>query len=128
MKSSQSKICRIVLDKAVDPCDRYIKNRYFPDKALDVVDAAGAKVKLRNDKTVSVTDIVSVVSKISNIGEDVIDIDSKDGYKTLDSRIKTQVFGQDDAIDKVVESIIVSKSGLREKNKPIGAFLLAQQV
>jgi len=112
-----------VLDKAVDLCDRYIKNKYFPDKALDVVDAAGAKVKLRNDKTVSVSDIVSVVSKISNIGEDVIDIDSKDGYKTLDSRIKTQVFGQDDAIDKVVESIIVSKSGLREKNKPIGAFL-----
>ena len=122
-KFHKVKYAESVLDKAVDLCDRYIKNKYFPDKALDVVDAAGAKVKLRNDKTVSIADIVSVVSKISNIGEDVIDIDSKDGYKTLDSRIKTQVFGQDDAIDKVVESIIVSKSGLREKNKPIGAFL-----
>ena len=112
-----------LLDKAVDLCDRYIKNKHFPDKALDVVDAAGAAVKLRGDKTVVLSDIVKVISKISNIGTDVVDTESKDGYKTLDTRIKTKVFGQDEAIDKIVESIIVSKSGLREKNKPIGSFL-----
>ena len=112
-----------ILEKAVDLCDRYIKNKAFPDKALDVVDAAGATVKLRGDKVVELSDIVSVISKISNIGKDVVDTDSKDGYKTLDSRIKTKVFGQNKAIDKIVESIVVSKSGLREKNKPIGSFL-----
>ena len=112
-----------LLDKAVDLCDRYIKNKHFPDKALDVVDAAGAAVKLRGEKEVVLSDIVKVISKISNIGVDVVDTESKDGYRTLDTRIKAKVFGQDEAVDKIVESIIVSKSGLREKHKPIGSFL-----
>ena len=112
-----------LLDKAVDLCAKYIKNKHFPDKALDVVDAAGATVKLRGDDTVKLDDIISVVAKISNISTDVIDVDSTDGYKTLDTRIKTKVFGQDEAIDKIVEAIVLSKSGLREKNKPIGTFL-----
>jgi len=112
-----------ILEKAVDLCDRYIKNKHFPDKALDVIDAAGAAVKLRGDKDVLLSDIVKVISKISNIGQDVVDTESKDGYRTLDTRIKSKVFGQEEAVDKIVESIIVSKSGLREKNKPIGSFL-----
>ena len=58
------------------------------------------------------------------MGVDVIDIESVDTYKNLDTRIKTTVFGQDEAVDKIVENIVVSKSGLREKNKPIGSFLL----
>ena len=61
---------------------------------------------------------------MSNIGKDVIDIDSTEGYKSLDKRIKTKVFGQDDAVDQIVEAILVSKSGLREPNKSIGSFLL----
>ena len=112
-----------VLDKSVELTDRYIKNKFFPDKALDVIDAAGTAVKLRNDKEVVMADIVTVIAKISKIGEDVIDVESTDGYKNLDTRIKTTVFGQDPAIDSLVESILVSKSGLREKNKPIGSFL-----
>lgn len=112
-----------VLEKSVDLTDRYIKNRYFPDKALDVIDAAGTAVKLRNEKEVAMADIVKVIAKISKIGEDVIDVESTDGYKNLDTRIKTTVFGQDPAVDSLVESILVSKSGLREKNKPIGSFL-----
>ena len=112
-----------VLEKSVDLTDRYIKNKYFPDKALDVIDAAGTAVKLRNEKEVAMADIVKVIAKISKIGEDVIDVESTDGYKNLDTRIKTTVFGQDPAVDSLVESILVSKSGLREKNKPIGSFL-----
>jgi len=112
------------ISKSVDLCDRYIKNKYFPDKALDVIDAAGASVKLRNDTNVSIADIVAVVSKISKIGVDVIDIEKTDSFKSLDYRMKKTVFGQDEAIDKIVESVIVSKSGLREANKPIGSFLL----
>ena len=113
-----------ILEKSVDLCHRYIKNKAFPDKALDVVDAAGARVKLRGEDNVTLKDVIHVISKISNVGADVIDIESIDTYKNLDSRIKKVVFGQNEAIDKIVENIVVSKSGLREKNKPIGSFLL----
>ena len=112
-----------LLDKLVDLTDRYVKSRYFPDKALDIIDAAGATVKLRNDQNVELNDIIRQISKASNIGADVIDIDSTDTYVKLDSKIKTSVYGQDDAIDALCESIILSKSGLREPNKPIGSFL-----
>ena len=112
-----------LLDKSVELTDRYVKTRYFPDKALDIVDASGAAVKLRGDTTVTMKDIVSVIAKISKIGVDVVDTESTTGYKDLDVRIKNKVYGQNDAVDKIVESILVSKSGLREPNKPIGSFL-----
>ena len=112
-----------VLDKVVDLSERYIKNKYFPDKAIDVMDASGAAVKLREDKIVELKDIIHTVSKISKVGVDVIDIEKTDSYKSLDYRIKQTVFGQDNAIDKIVEAILVSKAGLREGNKPIGSFL-----
>ena len=112
-----------ILEKSVELVDRYVKTKYFPDKALDAVDAAGAAVKLRGEKTVLLKDIVNVVAKTSKIGVDVIDVESTTGYKNLDNRIKTTVYGQDDAVDKIVEAILVSKSGLREPNKPIGSFL-----
>ena len=112
-----------LLDKSVDLVDRYVKTKYFPDKALDVVDAAGAAVKLREGSSVTMKDIVKVISKESKIGADVIDIESSNAYTDLDARIKQTVFGQDEAIDKIVESILVSKSGLREPHKPIGSCL-----
>ena len=112
-----------LLSRVVDLSDRYIKNKCFPDKALDIVDAAGARVKLREQKTVKISDVVKVISKISNIGEDVIDTESSYGYETLEDRIKTVVYGQDQAIAKIVESTFVSKAGLREVHKPIGSFL-----
>ena len=112
-----------ILEKSVELTDRYVKTQHFPDKALDVVDAAGAKVKLREDKEVTMADIVSVISKVSKIGEDVIDIESTSGYVDMEDRIKQTVYGQNEAIEKIVEAILVSKSGLREPNKPIGSFL-----
>ncbi len=67
-----------ILEKSVDLCHRYIKNKAFPDKALDVVDAAGARVKLRGEDDVTLKDVIHVISKISNVGADVIDIESID--------------------------------------------------
>ena len=113
-----------LLSKSVDLADRYIKNKYFPDKAVDIVDASGATVKLAGREKVEIDDVLNVISKMSNIGKDVIDIDSTEGYKSLDKRIKTKVFGQDEAVDQIVEAIFVAKAGLREENKPIGSFLL----
>lgn len=112
-----------VLEKSVELVDRYVKTKYFPDKALDAVDAAGAAVKLRGGTEVLLKDIVNVVAKTSKIGVDVIDTESTTGYKNLDSRIKNTIYGQDTAVDSIVEAILVSKSGLRETNKPIGSFL-----
>ena len=76
-----------MLNKSVDLCHRYIKNKCFPDKALDVVDAAGARVKLRGEENVTLKDVIHVISKISNVGTDVIDIESVDTYKNLDTRM-----------------------------------------
>jgi ATP-dependent Clp protease ATP-binding subunit ClpA len=113
----------MILDRSVELVDRYVKTKYFPDKALDAIDAAGAAVKLRGEHEVVLKDLVNVIAKTSKIGVDVIDTESTTGYKNLDGRIKGTVYGQDDAVDKIVEAILVSKSGLREPNKPIGSFL-----
>ena len=112
-----------VLDKLVDLTDRYVKNKYFPDKALDIVDAAGARVKLAGRETVVINDVITVLAKVSKMNEEMIDVEKKDGYAELDKRIKGQVYGQDQAVDAIVENILVSKAGLREKNKPIGSYL-----
>jgi ATP-dependent Clp protease ATP-binding subunit ClpA len=69
------------------------------------------------------SDFVKVIAKVSKIGEDVIDTESTNAYKDLDDRIKNTVYGQNEAVDKIVEAILVSKSGLREPHKPIGSFL-----
>lgn len=112
-----------LLEHAVELTDRYVKTKHFPDKALDTIDAAGASVKLRGAKNVTMKDIVQAVAKAGKISPDVVDVESTHTYKTLDTRIKSKVYGQDVAVDKIVESILVSKSGLREPNKPIGSFL-----
>lgn len=112
-----------LLDKIVDLTDRYIKNKYFPDKALDIVDAVGAKVKLSGRKDAELDDVITIVSKVSKVNADMVDVEKKTGFKELDKRVKQVVYGQEQAIDTLVESIIVAKAGLREKNKPIGSFL-----
>lgn len=112
-----------ILDKLVDLTDRYVKNKFFPDKALDIVDAAGAKAKLAGNGAVELTDVIQVLAKVSKVSVDMIDIEKKDGYRKLDAKMKETVYGQDEAIDKVVENILVAKAGLREKNKPIGSYL-----
>ena len=112
-----------LLERSVDLVDRYHKTKHFPDKAIDVIDAAGAAVKLRDETLVQMSDFVKVIAKVSKIGEDVIDTESTNAYKDLDDRIKNTVYGQNEAVDKIVEAILVSKSGLREPHKPIGSFL-----
>ena len=111
------------IEKACEMADRYIKNKYFPDKALDIVDAAGAVTKVLGKKIVKLDAVVTQISKLAKIKEEVVDIKDTKGFKKLDGKIKKKVFGQDKAVDKLVESILVSKAGLREPNKPIGSFL-----
>ena len=110
-------------DLCVDLADRYMKNKAFPDKALDVMDAAGAVAKLLELKSVTTQHVLSQAAKIAHIPEETMDIKANDALANLEPRLKDSVFGQDDAITSLVEHIYMAKSGLRDQNKPIGNFL-----
>jgi len=111
------------LDLAVDLADRYIKTKYFPDKAIDIMDAAGAVAKLAGLPVVDEEAIKAQAAKLSKMPLDMIDIKVNDSIQNLDVKLKAEVFGQDDAVEQVTEALMISKAGLREANKPVGSFL-----
>jgi len=112
------------LNMCVDLSERYMKNKYRPDKAIDVMDLAGAKAKLAENERVDRDMILQTVAKLAKMPVDMIDIKENDSLETLDSRIRNVLYGQDHAIETIVEAIGISKSGLREAHKPIGSYLL----
>lgn len=116
-------------DKALDACvelaNRYMKQKFFPDKAIDLMDDAGAKAKLTEVELVDVPLIVNRVAKLSKIPEEMIDLEENSVIKALRPRMKDVVFGQDGPIEALADAIELAKSGLREANKPIGSFLFA---
>lgn len=112
-----------VVDVAVDLTDRYVTQRFFPDKAIDVIDATGATAKLEGVDAVDVDRVIAAVSKMSGIPVDMIDVKENDLVKALPAKMRNEVFGQDHAIELLMDAITVAKSGLREGNKPIGNFL-----
>ena len=122
-KFHQTKYDDGCVDLAVDLADRFIHNKYLPDKAIDVIDAAGAKAKLAEAPSVTLHMIQQQVSKISNVPMDVIDEKQTDNYAGLEGKVKTKVYGQNEAIEKLVDSIMIAKAGLRPFNKPIGSYL-----
>ena len=122
-KFHQTKYDDGCVDLAVDLADRFIHNKYLPDKAIDVIDAAGAKAKLAQAPSVTKHMIQQQVSKISNVPMDVIDEKQTDNYAGLEGKVKTKVYGQNEAIEKLVDSIMIAKAGLRPFNKPIGSYL-----
>tara|TARA_B100001094_G_scaffold48145_1_gene43488 strand:- start:3714 stop:5942 length:2229 start_codon:yes stop_codon:yes gene_type:complete len=122
-KFHQAKYDEGCVDLAVDLADRFIHNKFLPDKAIDVIDAAGAKAKLAQAPSVTKHMIQQQVSKISNVPMDVIDEKQTDNYAGLEGKVKTKVYGQNEAIEKLVDSIMIAKAGLRPDNKPIGSYL-----
>ena len=112
------------IDIAVDLAERYMHGKYNPDRAIDVIDVAGARAKLHKHKgAITKTEIEQAVSKITRIPLDMIDAKQNANYEKLEGNIKKKLFGQDKAVSTLVESILVSKSGMRPRNKPIGSFL-----
>ena len=112
------------IEASVDLTVKYLHNKFLPDKAIDVIDSSGAKMKLHEGGgTISNKEIEKEVAKIANIKIDVIDDQKTESFAELDTKIKEKVFGQDVAVDTLVDSILVSKAGMRETNKPIGSFL-----
>lgn len=111
------------IDLCVDLSERYMKNKYFPDKSIDIMDAAGAKAKLAGEEEVTEKCILEMASRLSKVPLDMIDLDAVSTIANLEERMKSRVFGQDEAIEKITESIILSKAGLRDPSKPIGSYL-----
>ncbi len=110
-------------DLCVDLADRYMKNKFFPDKALDIMDAAGAVAKLAESPTVALQTVLEQASKLARIPMDMMDIKANDTLANLEPKLNNKVFGQEKAITSLVEAIYMAKSGLRNPNKPIGNFL-----
>jgi len=114
---------------AVELAAKYINDRHLPDKAIDVIDEAGARSRLmpvsKRTKTVNVSDIESVVARIARIPEKTVSASDRDVLRNLGDRLKMLVFGQDKAIDALTEAIKMSRAGLGQDRKPVGSFLFA---
>ncbi len=114
---------------AVELSSRYINERKLPDKAIDVIDEVGASRMLlpenKRRKTVTVRDVEEIVAKIARIPPKSVSTDDRKALKNLERDLKTMVFGQDDAIDALASAIKLARAGLREPEKPIGAYLFS---
>ncbi len=114
---------------AAELSSRYITDRFMPDKAIDVIDEAGAAQLLvspsRRKKTVGAGDVELVVAKIARIPSNQVTSSDKEALRDLDARLKMVVFGQDPAIDTLAAAIKLSRAGLKTEGKPIGSFLFS---
>ncbi len=123
------KYTKQALRSAVELSERYINDRYLPDKAIDVIDEAGASQRLqapsKRKKTIGIRDIETVVAKIARIPPKTVSTNDKETLKNLDRDLKLVIYGQDDAIDTLSTAIKLSRSGLGNDKKPIGSFLFA---
>jgi len=117
------------LKAAVELSAKYMNDRRLPDKAIDLIDEAGAAAKLRNFDTgikqVNVKDIEALVSKIAKVPSRTVKVDDRNRLRTLASELKKVIFGQDEAVEKLVTAIQMSRSGLSEPDKPVGNFMFA---
>ena len=117
------------LDAAVELSARHINDRRLPDKAIDVIDEAGASLRLqpvgeRGDR-VTVEMIENIVAKMARIPAKSVSASDRKSLRTLERDLKLTIFGQDQAIEALGSAIKMSRSGLREEDKPIGMFLFA---
>ena len=125
----QVRYSNVALETAVELSARYINDRHLPDKAIDVIDEAGAAQRLlpksKQKKVIGKTEIESIVSKIARIPPQTVSTDDINKLATLERDLKTMVFGQDAAISALSAVIKMSRSGLGKLDKPIGAFLFS---
>jgi ATP-dependent Clp protease ATP-binding subunit ClpA len=117
------------LSTAAELSAKYINDRHLPDKAIDVIDEAGAAQRIlpksRQKKVIGNKEIEEIIAKIARIPSKNISSDDRNALKTLDRDLKAVVFGQDAAIDALAAAIKMSRSGLGNTTKPIGAFLFS---
>jgi ATP-dependent Clp protease ATP-binding subunit ClpA len=118
------------LKAAVDLSAQYINDRFLPDKAIDVIDEAGAYMRILEfkgsaspDPVLTGAEIEKVVSKIARIPEKTVSVSEVDRLKNLDEDLRKVLFGQDQAIEAVVQAVKTSRAGFRDPNKPVANFL-----
>ena len=114
---------------AAELADKYINDRFMPDKAIDVIDEAGAFQQLqppsRRKKQISVSDVEQIVAKIALIPPKTVSSTDKSALRDLETNLKMVIFGQDPAINSLSSAIKLSRAGLKEEGKPIGSFLFS---
>ncbi|MDS4025425.1 MAG: ATP-dependent Clp protease ATP-binding subunit ClpA [Candidatus Contendobacter sp.] len=114
---------------AVELSARYINDRHLPDKAIDVIDEAGASQRLlpvaKRKKVINVADIETIIAKMARIPPKTVSSSDKDVLRNLDRDLKLVVFGQDEAIENLATAIKMARAGLGNEQKPIGNFLFA---
>jgi ATP-dependent Clp protease ATP-binding subunit ClpA len=117
------------LQAAAELSSKYINDRHLPDKAIDVIDEAGAAQRIlpksRQKKTITRVEIEEIVAKIARIPPSTVSSDDRGRLKSLDRDLKNVVFGQDLAIDAIAGAIKMARSGLGKPDKPIGAYLFS---
>jgi ATP-dependent Clp protease ATP-binding subunit ClpA len=117
------------LRAAAELAARHINDRHLPDKAIDVIDEAGANQRLqpaeRRTNVVTVRDIENIVAKVARIPPKNVSASDRDLLRNLERDLKLVIFGQDRAIDSLAAAIKMARSGLRDERRPIGAFLFA---
>ena len=108
---------------------RHINDRNLPDKAIDVIDEAGAKQRLLSDskrkKTISTLDIEKIIASMARIPEKTVTTSDRESLKKLEENLKRVIFGQDEAIKSLANSIKMARAGLRLEEKPVGSFLFS---
>ena len=117
------------LRTAAELADRYINDRHLPDKAIDVIDEAGASLQLqpaaKRRKTIGVHDVEAIIAKIARIPPKKISRTDRESLRTLERDLKLVIFGQDQAIETLSSAMKMSRSGLGSPDRPIGSFLFA---
>ncbi len=117
------------LQAAAELSAKYINDRHLPDKAIDVIDEAGAAQRVlpasKRKKTISKTEVEEIVAKIARIPPANVSNDDRGKLKTLERDLKSVVFGQDKALEVLAASVKMARSGLGRPDKPIGAFLFS---
>jgi ATP-dependent Clp protease ATP-binding subunit ClpA len=123
------KYSREALRAASELSARYINDRFLPDKAIDVIDEAGAYQRMlapsKRKKTIGVKEVEDIVAKMARIPSKTVTHSDKDKLRTLDRDLKMVIYGQDAAIDALATAIKMARSGLGPVEKPIGSFLFA---
>ena len=117
------------LESAARLAERYITDRFLPDKAIDVIDEAGANRQLQpkkdRKKKITVSDVEAIIAKIARIPPKTVSSTDMEVLRNLDLNLKRVVFGQDMAIDQLVTAVKMARSGLRDDHKPVGSFVFA---
>ena len=120
----QVRYTRAAVKAAAELSSRYLRDRRLPDKAIDLLDEAGSAVTLAGKQVVGVPELEKVLATMAQIPERRVKGGDREKLQLLESELKKVVFGQNEAIEKLVSAIKVSRAGLRDGQKPIGAFLL----